>query len=264
MALIGLVGKIGSGKDTVASIVQELYPELNWQVKGFADKLRQIVSLLTGIPTEDMKRQEVKDMVLSEEWNYFTGGYRIDGISYDHGPFKSEKDFIDTLPSSAYSEVCIETEMTLRMLLIEIGMKIREVNKNAWVNALMCNYKEVVFKHTWHRGDYWGTCGKCDEKFIGHKLQRVCEPCCNIEHRSWPNWLVCDTRFQNEHQAIISRQGICVRIIRPNNPFPQSSHESETALNDVKLLTIVNNGSIEQLRLRVKEVFDPILENGKV
>ena len=28
--LIGLVSKIGGGKDTVAPMVQELYPEINW------------------------------------------------------------------------------------------------------------------------------------------------------------------------------------------------------------------------------------------
>ncbi len=56
--IVGLISKIGGGKDTVAQMVQELYPELNWQIKGFADKLRQVASLLTGIPAEEMKRQE--------------------------------------------------------------------------------------------------------------------------------------------------------------------------------------------------------------
>ena len=88
--IIGISGKMQSGKNTVASIIQYLiYKDkvkngslsldafLNntfigdsysgFIQKSFAAKLKQIVSILTGIPVEDLEKQEVKNRVLGEE-----------------------------------------------------------------------------------------------------------------------------------------------------------------------------------------------------
>lgn len=99
--IIGISGKIGSGKDTVGKIIQYLtykpwttlegekgkdapydlkdwlddgrgisisHSSNTWQVKKFAYKLKQICSLLTGIPVEDFEKQEVKDLTLQEAY----------------------------------------------------------------------------------------------------------------------------------------------------------------------------------------------------
>jgi len=78
--IIGINGKIGSGKDTVGKIIQWLTkPELDGQyigfqtyddatlerlspfkIKKFAGKLKQTASLLTGIPIEMWEDQEFK------------------------------------------------------------------------------------------------------------------------------------------------------------------------------------------------------------
>lgn len=56
MALLGLTGKAGSGKDTVCKILQELYPEKNIQRVAFADKLKQSVAALFGVDVEVLER----------------------------------------------------------------------------------------------------------------------------------------------------------------------------------------------------------------
>lgn len=195
--IIGITGKIGSGKDTVATIVKELYPEMEWQIKGFADKLRQVASLLTGIPAEDMKGQEVK---AQEVWEF---------------------------------------NMTLRQLLQRLGTNAirNNLHPNAWVNALMVDYIRIE---------------KTGNDPVFGEYQALKEDV-------WPNWLVTDTRFPNELNAITDKGGICIRIVRLDNPYPSSNHISETALDGVELLTIINDGNINQLRNRVKEVFDPIV-----
>lgn len=66
--LIGLSGKLQSGKDTVAGIIQDIMPGY-WMTKRFAGKLKQIVSLLTGIPLEDLEDIAVKNSSLGPEWN---------------------------------------------------------------------------------------------------------------------------------------------------------------------------------------------------
>jgi hypothetical protein len=90
--IIGLSGKMTAGKDTVAGMLQYLSSDnpyidyspkivvenvLNksaimkhslWENKKFSYKLKQIASLLLGIPIDDLEKQEVKDKVLGEEW----------------------------------------------------------------------------------------------------------------------------------------------------------------------------------------------------
>jgi hypothetical protein len=56
--IIGISGKIGSGKDTAAQIIMDLNPK--FEKKSFAFKLKQIVALLTGTTLEDNLTQEGK------------------------------------------------------------------------------------------------------------------------------------------------------------------------------------------------------------
>ena len=68
--LIGVSGKLGSGKDSLASMIIEL--DSTFQRKVFAEKLKQIVSLLSGRPIEDMYSQEGKNIYLPE-WDMTVG-----------------------------------------------------------------------------------------------------------------------------------------------------------------------------------------------
>ena len=46
--LIGLSGRRGSGKDTVARLLQELQPERDWQIRSFGDAIKSVCAALTG------------------------------------------------------------------------------------------------------------------------------------------------------------------------------------------------------------------------
>jgi hypothetical protein len=127
--LIGISGKIGSGKDTVGNIIQYLSrdPEAEtfesymnsvrltsskWEVKKFAYKLKQIASILTGIPIEKFEDQEFKKTDLGPEWNYW-----LDRKEYP---------------------------MTVRLFLQRLGTEaIRNgIHEQAWVNALFADYSD--------------------------------------------------------------------------------------------------------------------------
>lgn len=58
MSIIGISGYIGSGKTTLGNILKDLIP--NSELKSYGDKLKQIASLLTGIPVEKFEDQEFK------------------------------------------------------------------------------------------------------------------------------------------------------------------------------------------------------------
>lgn len=118
--IVALSGKLQSGKDLTGSIIQYLsitkpFPHLSfedfrkfnieglWEVKRFAGKVKQIASILTGIPVADFEKIEVKNSKLGPEWNY----------------------------------------MTVRELLQKLGTDaIRDkLHLNAWVNALFSDYQ---------------------------------------------------------------------------------------------------------------------------
>lgn len=62
--------------------------------------------------------------------------------------------------------------------------------------------------------------------------------------------VVTDVRFPNEVEAIANRNGVVVRITRPGC-VPALGHVSETALDDIKLPTIVNDGDVFDLHSRL-------------
>ncbi|MCC3160512.1 hypothetical protein LJ737_24965 [Hymenobacter sp. 15J16-1T3B] len=49
--LIGLAGRRGSGKDTVARLVQELQPARHWQIRSFGDAIKGVCAVLSGEST---------------------------------------------------------------------------------------------------------------------------------------------------------------------------------------------------------------------
>lgn len=62
--IVGISGKLGSGKDTVANAIKKIDP--SFQTKAYAYKLKQIVSILTSCPIEDTMTQEGKNKYIQE------------------------------------------------------------------------------------------------------------------------------------------------------------------------------------------------------
>ena len=112
--IISITGKIGSGKDTVAQIIQECTPYHKWEVKKWAGKLKVIAELITGIPKEKFEDQDFKYTNLPECWDR----------QLQSGRYKT------TQP------------MTVRDLLQLLGTEAMRngLHENVWVNALMSEY----------------------------------------------------------------------------------------------------------------------------
>jgi hypothetical protein len=208
--IISVSGIIGSGKDTAASIIQQLTPYHNWEVKKFAGKLKQVASMLTGIPTEMFEDQEFKKTFLGDEWSNLKmkPGRRQDGIF----PKKVDMELVP---------------MTVRDLLQKLGTEaMREgLHNNVWVNALFSGYRPYSVKGS----DY-------------------------EEQES--NWIITDTRFPNELDAVRRRNGLAIKIVRNSENTVGTQHISETALNHITDWDYVveNNGTLEELKQKLFDI----------
>lgn len=251
MAVIGISGKIGSGKDTVGSIIQYLAIDKirhgvsyetwmidfyspgrrngGWEIKKFAYKLKEVISLLTGCKVEDLEDQDFKNKPLGLEWSTCIG-------TSPTGPDLTKQ-------SPVYES------MTYRTMLQKVGTEAirNNVHENAWVNALFADYLPK-----YHGGidPAVGSTTPSDvQVFVGH-----------------PKWIITDMRFPNELEAVKKHKGITIRINRSlqktNNETVdfvaqhyRNNHPSETALDNAEFdYVIENDGTIEELIEKVKDV----------
>lgn len=233
MALIGISGKIGSGKDLTGEIFQYLkhkkdYPTddavqgtfldyqvsehkdvPNYEIKKFADKLKDIACLLIGCTREQLEDREFKELELSEEWWYHKASF----LSAD-GSVGEEK----LMPygeqiSYAHSSTLIKLSprIMLQLLGTEAGRNI--IHPNIWVNSLFSSYSETS------------------------------------------NWVITDCRFPNEADAIKNKGGKLIRLNRNyDTPLTAeqiaiSQHPSETGLDSYQGFDalVENDGSILDL-----------------
>jgi len=231
--LIGINGKIGSGKDTVGSMIQYLtsecsnpngkyfrtyqqfvengnpgnndfqhWYESDWEIKKFAEKLKQVASLLTGIPRYKFEDQEFKKTYLGPDWNIY-------------------------FPNEDRPE-----QMSVRTMLQKLGTEaLRDgLHTNTWVNALFSEY----------------TClDDTNRASMGNVIDYSdCE---------FPKWIITDMRFPNELQSVIDRGGITIRVTRPGTGV--GNHPSETALDAYTMnYEIVNDGTLDDLLNKVRAI----------
>ena len=234
--IIGLSGRMGSGKDTVGKIIQYLLSENvgditleditssedhNWwleeqsgfNTKKFAGKLKQIGSILSGVPVEYFEDQEFKKLPMGLEW-----------------------------------------EMTYREFLQKLGTEAMRdgLHTNVWVNALFADYKPFgkTFK------DVSPVTGEVTFDTVG----------------VYPNWIITDMRFPNEMEAVAEKGGLTIRVNRKlkiggedygytyidvkeavKDGIMAPEHPSETALDNSTFdYEIINDGTIKELAEKIQ------------
>lgn len=256
MSIISISGKKGSGKDLVGKIIQYIiaygvsdyrYPISNndfndyikhnhhlkssWTIKKFAGKLKEVCSIITGIPIADFEKEEVKNRSLGEDWIRY--GY-ADGFSHVHRDGETKTIMNNKQCSKErYEEerrinwqTTYKHEYTVREILQLVGTEaIRNlIHEDVWVNALFNDYKE-------------------------RDLRSFGDP--DDSNRSLPNWIITDTRFPNEIEAIKKRKGITIKVIRDSDKTIDL-HPSEISLDDYEFDYVLdNNSDIDSLMVKV-------------
>jgi hypothetical protein len=117
--IIGISGKMGSGKDTFGQMLQDELP--SYTLKSFAFKLKQVASIISGIPIENFEDPEFKMGYMTSEWD--TSILKDSPSKY----LKTET-----------------TQMTVREFLQKLGtdgLK-HNLHSSVWINALFSDYKK--------------------------------------------------------------------------------------------------------------------------
>lgn len=232
--IIGISGKINSGKDTTSRLFfKNISPEAikvtsgwdttlfinnyeqfewvlstlveGWEFKKFAYKLKEFAGLLIGQDVSKFEEREFKLSQLDAEW---------------------DKPVSEINPDTN-EEISILQPMTVRDLLIAIGDGCRKtVHPNIWVNALLSDY--------------------------------------NTDNN--PKWIVNDLRYKNEAKALkrlAEQNNDQCFLIRINSDRVQIiDNDSETDLDDYTGFDfyIENNKdtSVEALENQVKDIIEKI------
>jgi hypothetical protein len=222
--IIGISGKIGSGKDTVATLLQahqynlrfpfpvskeEVLSYLDdptachyldkmgeaddqmWKQVLLAKKLKQFVADILGVPVEKLNEQDFKKSDLPVEWNVIVP-----------------------------EQFNTKRKMTVRELLIAIGDGMRErVHPDIWVNALFSQYTSEKLK-----------------------------------------WIIPDVRYPNEVNRIQKLAGTMIRVNRPG--IEMIDHISETGLDNYDRFDFVieNDSDLSSLFDKTKTLLNDINE----
>ena len=256
MAIIGISGRAGSGKDTVGLMMRSLieYPtltyeeykthvvkEYDWEIKKFAGKLKEMITLILGCSLSDLENETFKNTELGEEWWYFgfggknksTGLRTTVMLPYLETPLDTRDD-----PKQLEYLIKLTPRLLLQLLGTEGGRKV--IHPNIWVNSLFSGYKphnELI---------------SVDSIALR-----------GVDGTTLPNWIITDTRFPNEAKEIERRGGIIIRLERNTKTSAGNLHESEIALDNYNFNYGIknNNISLSELYSRVRELLIKIHYN---
>jgi len=268
MSIISISGRIGSGKDTVGTIIQIITdnPQLTdkaveewlprgkypgkFEIQKWANSLKDIVCILIGCTREQLEDHEFKDTPLGDEWIRYS---YAKGFWYhsDNNPSHKMMDSVQCTKERYEEELRINWQTaykfhpTPRTLLQYIGTELfrNQILDNIWVNSLMSKYRPIGLPPEEERVSVG------DETVVLH-----------IHNPEWyPNWIITDTRFPNELKAVKNKGGITIRVLRPNpkgiKDEIENLHASETALDNATFDYDINNtGSVIELIEKVREI----------
>jgi len=258
--IIGLSGRISSGKDLVAKIIQSITsgdrldkveeivlnnwidPYTPWEVRKFADKLKDIICIMIGCTRSQLEDRDFKEKELGEEWWYYVNS------------FGAYVPYVGHTIGNTSNLVKLTPRLIMQLTGTEFGRNI--IHPNCWVNSLMSEY----VPYSTITNEY-----KKDESM----------------------WIISDLRFKNEMSAVKRRNGISIRVERPTFyyrhkitgeiershsglcdgdiyvPVPTSEvveHASETGLDGAEFdFVIHNNGSVADL---IKSVYEILIKTG--
>jgi hypothetical protein len=178
-------------------------------INGYAgsgkDTVGTIIQYLQTVPS-NVSLEDVLDFPFTHQWWLEeASGWEVKKWA---GKLKTMANLFTGIPVEKFEDqdfkktmLGSEWNMSVRDFLQKLGTDaIRDgLHTNAWVNALMADYKKIDYN--------------------------------DDEQPEFPNWIITDTRFPNEAQAIKDAGGLVIRVDRPGVK-PINNHPSEIGLDN--------------------------------
>lgn len=234
--IIGIAGKIGSGKDTVGNIIKsllnnkiEIEVENSFKIKKFSDVLKDIVCLLINCTREQLEDHKFKNKELKEDWHYIKKWNPDDNKVFDLIPIKMFNfNNFEEHKNYMWELIKLTPRKLLQLIGTECGRNI--IHPNIWINTLMCEYKHF-------------------------KTTETTTNILNSKQYELPNWIITDVRFPNEVEAIKNKGGIIIRVNREVYSNDKE-HFSELSLDNYKDFNYIidNNGTKKDLVEKVSKI----------
>lgn len=205
--LIGVSGKIGSGKNEVADMLSFLH---------FVNP--------DGTFEQFQKQQWLRNQYI-ENGAYAQADLKLPGIHSFACNLKrcvadcTGIDYHDLEKRSQKSTIIPWLNISYRQLLQSLGEAVRgQINENFWVHSMLATYEDSDF------------------------------------------WIVSDVRYKNEADELLSRGALLIRINRELDS--SDTHQSEVDLDsyDKFSFTIENDGSLEDLYNKIKEIYHTVFK----
>ena len=228
--IIGIAGKMNSGKDTVASILNYIYkvgkhkakysewiikrkvfemPNFNNKI-SFASILKENLSKIFNLPLDKFEDRDYKDTFW---FNPYTGKFILTETEAD----KYVK--IDLNNINELDITCPQHIIKLRTIIQSYAEKIKDIfGDSIWINSTIAQALSIEYAN------------------------KYC--------------IIPDVRFNEEVRAIWRSDGIVIKIDRPNNPI-KCNHVSEE-IDIWYNYKITNDGNLQQLFYQVLNIYNQI------
>lgn len=251
---IGIGGKIGHGKSTLARMIQAKFEHLEL---AFADHLRNVCEILLGLPPECMSDPALKAAPL---------------VGFDNGhvfPFDARNPValnlqIDKALGVAY---CVGADVFTDAGAVQ-PIKYRAVRQTFVVgprdmapHGVRRAIQMRFLQHIWmplRNGKVFSP--REILQLVGTEIFRAVDP--TIWAWAWTQQaeghdvVAPDVRFSNEVNAIRERQGVCIHVSRPGHSA-LSNHVSELSLDTANFdFILINDGDLEDLWLALVGILD--------
>lgn len=200
--IVGVSGKIGSGKNEVADMISYLHfinPDGTYEEFEKQQWLRNKYLEHKAYDQADLKLPGIHSFAC----NLKKCAAACTGIDYHDLEKRSQK-----------STIIPWLDISFRKLLQSLGEAARcQINENFWVLSMLADYQDSDF------------------------------------------WIVSDVRYKNEADELLSRGALLIRINRTTDN--SDIHQSEVDLDSYDKFSYIieNDGSLEDLYNKVKEIY---------
>ena len=251
--MIAVSGKKRSGKDTVAGYIKEalisngIAKEEAIFMKPFAAPLKRLLSLLTGVPVENMETNEQKESTFPEvkKTTDQSAIYRalIDG-GYDMNEEELGERLI-VLMTCFESFISQKVIKSIELFCLLYSLSAEPVSVRRMLQWLGTEAFRTTIPQFWVKMLKTNIQSKFRVYCAYLKLRSTDIP-------SSATIIIPDLRFLDEMQFLRTNKALTIRVHRKDLPVDPNPHVSETELdNEPHDIYIENDSTLEELREKV-------------